>query len=199
MVMSWSLWNGRYEAQLVTIVFNHGVRQRDVLTLAFSDGTEVRMINEHGFFDADLNTYAYITQDNVQEYMGDRFIKQLPDGSNTEVELTGYAINTETVGSYSLQTAYNDNFMVENMLSITGEDYPGRFEYFEIGDGMQYDAAKMQADIEQYGLYTYEDWADYLSPTEFELFNGQYFKVLVGKGVFTHEDIIGIIENNLNK
>ncbi|MBR0413861.1 MAG: hypothetical protein IJI67_02170 [Clostridia bacterium] len=199
MVMSWSLWNGCYEAQPVTIVFNHGTRQRDVLTLAFSDGTEVRTIYEHGFFDADLNTYAYITEENVQEYVGDRFIKQLPDGSNTEVELTGYSIGSEMVGSYSLQTAYNDNFMVENMLSITGEDYPGRFEYFDIGEGMQYDAAAMQADIEQYGLYTYEDWADYLSPTEFELFNGQYFKVLVGKGVFTHEDIIGIIENNLNK
>ena len=56
---------------------------------------------------------------------------------------------------------------------------------------------KMQADIERYGLYTYEDWSDYLTPEQFEMFNGAYFRVLVGKGVFTEEDIYRIIGVNL--
>ena len=199
MVMSWSLWNGCYEAQPVAIVFYHGEMERTVLTLHFSDGTDVRTINEHGFFDSSKNAYAYITPRNVEDYVGDSFVKQQPDGSNTAVVLTGFDTSTEMVGSYSLQTAFNENFMVEGMLSITAEDYAGRFEYFDIGEGMQYDQTKMQADIEKYGLYTYEDWAEYLTPMEFELFNGKYFKVLVGKGVFTEDDIRGIIEKNLNR
>ena len=198
MVMTWSMWNGRYEAQPVAITYYHGKEDWNVLTLNFSDGTDVRMINEHGFFDVDKNTYAYITSSNVDDYIGDRFVKQLPDGSNTEVVLESYSERVENVGSYSLQTAFNENFMVENMLSMTGEDYEGRFEYFDIGEGMKYDEAKMQADIDKYGLYTYEDWSDYLTPEQFYAFNGQYFKVLVGKGVMTHDDIIEIIEGNLN-
>ena len=144
-----------------------------------------------------MNTYAYIRKDNVNKYIGDRFIKQQSDGSNTEVTLTDYELTTENVGSYSLQTAYNENFIVENMLSMTGEDFRGRFEYFDIGDGMKYDETKMQADIARYGLYSYEDWSAYLTPEQFEMFNGAYFKVLVGKGVLTYDDIIGIIESNL--
>ena len=197
MVMTWSMWNGRYEAQPVALAYYHGKQDWDVLTLNFSDGTDVRMINQHGFFDVDKNTYAYITPSNVSQYIGDRFIKQLPDGSNTEVTLTDYEISEENVGCYSLQTAYNENFMVENMLSMTGEDYTGRFEYFDIGEGMKYDEAKMQSDIDRYGLYTYEDWSDYLTPEQFEMFNGKYFKILVGKGVFTEEDILKIINTNL--
>ncbi len=197
MVMTWSMWKGCYEAQPVAIRWYHGTEEHNVLTLRFSDGTDVRMINEHGFFDADKNTYVYITSENVSEYVGDSFIKRQTDGSNTDVTLESYTETMETVGSYSLQTAFNENFMVENMLSMTGEDYVGRFEYFDIGEGMKYDEAKMQADIEKYGLYTYDEWSDYLTPEQFYAFNGQYFKVLVGKGVLTRENIVEIIEANV--
>lgn len=199
MVMTWSMWNGCYEAQPVVMHWYHGTDEWRVLTLHFSDGTAVRTIKEHGFFDADKNTYAYITEDNVGDYIGDRFIKQNADGTNSEVVLTDYDISHEMVGSYSIQTAFNENFIVEGMLSMTGEDYRGRFEYFDIGDGMQYDAEKMQADIDRYGLYSYEDFSDYLTPEQFAMFNGQYFKVLVGKGVLTYEDILDIINTNLSE
>ena len=197
MVMTWSMWKGCYEPQPVVMHWYHGTDEWRVLTLKFSDGTEVRTIKEHGFFDKDKNTYAYITEDNVEYYIGDSFIKQQADSTNTEVTLTGYSISEETVGSYSIQTAYNENFIVENMLSMTGEDFRGRFEYFNIGNGMKYDEAQMQADIDKYGLYTYEEFADYLTPEQFEMFNGAYFKVLVGKGVLTYEQIFEIMSDNL--
>lgn len=198
MVMTWSLWNGCYEAQPVTLCWYHGTQEWEVLTLHFSDGTAVRTIQQHGFFNADRNTYTYITPSNAAEYLGERFVKQAPDGTNTTVTLTDYTLQTETVGSYSLQTAYNDNFMVENMLSMTGEDHAGRFEYFAVGDGMQYDREQMQADIDRYGLYTYEDFAAYLTPEQFAMFNGAYFKVLVGRGVLTYNDILQMITVNLS-
>ena len=83
------------------------------------------------------------------------------------------------------------------MLSITGEDYRGRFEYFPIGENMMYDADAKARDIEAYGLYTYEEFADYLTEEQFYAFNGPYFKVLVGRGVLTYEDILEIIRVNL--
>ena len=43
----------------------------------------------------------------------------------------------------------------------------------------------MQADIAQYGLYTYEEFAQLFPVSEevFEAFNGQYLKVAMGKGL----------------
>ena len=52
----------------------------------------------------------------------------------------------------------------------------------------------MQTDIETYGLYRYDEWSDYVTYEEFIALNGQYFKILVGKGILQEEDIIGLIE-----
>ena len=50
-----------------------------------------------------------------------------------------------------------------------------------------------QADIAKYGLYTYEDFADYVTYEQFIAFNGPYLKVLVGRGVLTYEQILELI------
>lgn len=52
----------------------------------------------------------------------------------------------------------------------------------------------MQADIEKYGLYTYEEFADYVTYEQFVAFNGPYLKVLVGRGIVTFEEILQLIE-----
>ena len=197
MVMTWSFENGCYEAAPVAIKWYHGTDDFRVLNLEFSDGTVVRVINTHGFFDRDLNTYAYIREGNADDYLGHTFVKRTPDGDNTEVVLVNSYITEERVGNYSLQTAYNDNFIAENLLTITAEDHVGRFEYFPIGDNMMYDAEAKARDIETYGLYTYEEFADWLTEEQFIMFNGPYFKVLVGRGVLTYEDILEIIRVNL--
>jgi len=77
------------------------------------------------------------------------------------------------------------------------EDYE-LFNYFDVGESMEFDEAKMQADIEEYGLYTYEDFADYLTRNHFEAFNVQYFKIPVGKGEYTYEGILDLIAEYLN-
>ena len=78
------------------------------------------------------------------------------------------------------------------------EDYD-LFNYFEYGEKMTFDEEKMQADIEKYGLYTYEDFADYLTYEQFVGFNVQYFKIAVGKGNYTYEGILELISTYLNK
>ena len=74
----------------------------------------------------------------------------------------------------------------------------GWFDYFEIGEGMKYDEEKMQADIEKYGLYTYEEFAEYVTYEQFIAFNGPYLKVLVGRGVVTFEQILNLIATYVN-
>ena len=62
---------------------------------------------------------------------------------------------------------------------------------------MKYDEEAKARDIETYGLYTYEEFSDWLTEAQFYAFNGPYFKVLVGRGVLTYEDILEIIRVNL--
>ena len=64
---------------------------------------------------------------------------------------------------------------------------------------MKYDEAAVNADIEKYGLYTYADFADYLTYEQFVAFNIQYMKISVGKGAYTYEGILDLIDYYLNK
>jgi len=58
---------------------------------------------------------------------------------------------------------------------------------------MKYDEEKMQADIEKYGLYTYEDFADYVPEEVFNAFPFKYFKVAIEKGEYTWEELMFLI------
>ena len=64
---------------------------------------------------------------------------------------------------------------------------------------MRFDEEKMQSDIEKYGLYTYEDFAEHLTYEQFVAFNIQYMKISVGKGAYTYEGILDLIDYYLNK
>ena len=52
----------------------------------------------------------------------------------------------------------------------------------------------MQADIEKYGLYTYEDFKDYLTYEQFNALPFAHLKVSVGKGLITWDGIMAIID-----
>jgi hypothetical protein len=58
----------------------------------------------------------------------------------------------------------------------------------------------MQADIEKYGLFTYEDFEGYIPYEIYEyIFPAKYYKVSIGKGLMTWEDILEMIERYLVK
>lgn len=45
----------------------------------------------------------------------------------------------------------------------------------------------------KYGLYTYNDWKNYIDQNIFEIFNFQYFKIPIGKKFVTKQKIISYI------
>ena len=73
----------------------------------------------------------------------------------------------------------------------------GLFNIFEVdAETMKYDEVQMQADIAQYGLFSYEEFAELFPVSEevFEAFNGQYLKVAMGKGLIDAEGLQTLIE-----
>ena len=61
---------------------------------------------------------------------------------------------------------------------------------------MKFDAEAMEADVEMYGLYTYEELNSLVPMQEmmFDAVNGQYLKVAIGKGIITIEQISELVE-----
>ena len=169
-----------------------------VIKLKFSNGKEVGIVGEHGFYDVDLKKYAYINEDNIEEFIGHSFATTDDIKNMTTTTLVGYEIVEEVTSIYSPITYSYLNCFVDGILTITNFS-DGLINMFEFGDDMCYDAEKMQADIEKYGLYTYEDFAEYATLEQFNAFNGKYLKVSVEKGLITYDELIDLLKTFLSE
>ena len=196
-LLVWDFYKGEYTVVSSAIIFDHGYDNNTVIKLNFSDGTQVKVVNLHQFFNADMNQFVTINADNVSDYVGHSFVKQNGNGYTT-VTLTDYDISEEYIEAYGIISGLHYNILVEGMFStdFMPEDYD-LFNYFEVGQDMKFDEAKMQADIEKYGLYTYDDFAEHLTYEQFVGFNVQYFKIAVANGKYTYNDILALIEEYL--
>ena len=191
---------GKFEAQKLffTAHKNDPAALHRVLTLEFSNGESIRIAANHGFFDLTLNKYIYIDEFNVDEYIGHKFYSaKYVDGKLVEEEITlvNSFVTEEFVKVYSPVSEYTFNCFADNMLTVTPfYIYDGFANIFDYGEGMKYDEAQMAQDIEKYGLYTYEEFAEYYTYEQFIKAGTPYFKVAVGKGYITFEEMLSIID-----
>ncbi len=192
-ILSWNAFAGKFEEMPISLFWNHGENWYNVITLNFSNGKTVKVVTEHGFFDSTLNKYVYITHENFSDYIGHEFACMSEYGDFEDVALVSAECNYEYSSCYSLRTACNDNAIVEGFMTLTHEDIPGFLTYFEFGENYKYDQEKIEADIAKYGLYTYDDWKDYVSYEEFIALNGQYLTIVIGKGYLTYDDVLKLI------
>ncbi len=185
--------NGEYVNSPILFIEYDGDDDYNVINLEFSDGTHSKFIYDHGLFDLDLMKYVYISEKNCTDYIGHRFAKAKAEGYDI-VTLENAYLKTEYTGCYSLTTNYHLNYFVDGMFSMPAGIY-GLFNFFEYDEDLKYDEAKKQTDIEKYGLYTAEDFSEYLPEAVFnEIFPTKYLKVSVGKGLIDFEGILRIIE-----
>ena len=192
-LLVWDFYTGSYTQAPASIIWNHGVDEYTVISLRFDDGTVVNAINSHGFFDTDENNFVYITDENVKDYVGHNFVK-VNGSSYKTVKLVDYTVERKVTGCYSLQSAVYNNFIVEDMFSMTTPDYEGWFDYFNINDDMKYDEEHMHSEIAKYGLTAYED-VSYLGSYElYVALNAKYLNILIGRGVVTMDEVIEMLQ-----
>ena len=198
MVLAWNFYTGKYEVMPVSLLQAHSTGIQNVLHLYFEDGTELKILGEHGVFDADLNTFVFIDEYDVENYIGHSFVKQDGD-SFTTVKLVDYEVTTEYTTAYTILSMDHYNVLAEGMFTVTpahvGDNF---FNPFDIGEDMKYDEEAVKADIEKYGLYTYEDFDHVLTYEQFVALNLGHFKVSVGKGYVTYDGLIYLIETFIN-
>ncbi len=196
-LLVWDFYNGKYTEASPMIISNHGYDYNTVIKLTFDDSTEIKVVNLHQFFDAEENKLVTIDAQTVGDYLNHNFVKRDGNGYKT-VKLINYEISKEYIDSYGIVSAFHYDILVEDMFSA---DYPHELydlmTYFEVGENLVYDKEKMEADIKTYGLYTYEEFADYMTYQQFDAMNIKYMKISVGKGHYTFDGILDLIEEYL--
>ena len=199
LLLVWNLETGSFDIAPIAVNFAEAFNDYEIIHLHFSDATDVKIIDEHAFWDFDLNRYAFINKDNAQEHLGHWFKKQITDEEGnltwTKVELIDVDIKHEYTRAWTPITYEHLSFYANGMLSMTGE-IGGIVNTFEVSpDTMKIDEDAYLADIEEYGLFTYEEFAQLINVPEemFDAFQAKYLKVSIGKGHITLEDILALI------
>ena len=194
-LLVWDFFKGEYAVVPSVLIVNHGYDNWTVIELSFSDGSSVKAITAHGFFDESTNAWELINPENAREYIGHSFVKATDDGY-TSVELISVDIYEEYTESYSLVTAIHYNFITNDLFSLT-TSVNGMMSGLVIGEDMKYDQAVLAEDIATYGLYSYADFEKYITYEQYFAFNGDYLKISVGKGKLKFEDILALINTYL--
>lgn len=116
------------------------------------------------------------------------------------MQLVGVDIYEKYTTTWSPVTYSHLCYYVNGMLSMPG-GISGLFNMFEVdSETMKYDEAKKQADIEKYGLYTFEEFAEIIPVSEavFNAFNGCYLKIAIEKGLIDLPYLERLVENYSN-
>ena len=191
-ILAWDFFTGTYVEKEISLLVNHGDALYRIANLRFSDGAMLRIIAEHGIFDYDLNKFVYITADNMNEYVGHRFVKYAADGSYDIVTLVKAYETEEYTSAWSVSSAITSNAFASGLLTVAPpEDF---YNWIAMDGKLTYDVEQFQKDVETYGLYTYDDFKDYVTYEQFVAWNGAYLKVAVEKGYFTFDYILELIE-----
>ena len=196
-LLVWDFYKGEYVVAPAAIISNHGLGENTVIALEFSDGTVVKAVNEHAFVDLTLNDMVVINAENAESFIGHSFAKTADNGYQA-VELVGCKVTTEMVEAWGVLTAGYFNCITEDMISFAGSaEELASVDYFEYGDSLKYDEEAMQADLEKYGEYTYDEFADLVTPEQFEALGIAKMKISVGKGKTTYDYILHMIDTYL--
>ena len=194
-LLVWNHETGKLEASSIAYIVNHDkeVRETEIVHLYFSDGSEVKVIGEHVFYNATLNKYVAIDTNNAESYTGNSFVA-LGNGSLAEIELVFVNRTVELTEAYEV-VSYKHLTCFTNGVLSTSAYLDKLLNVFDIdAETYAYDAETVQKDIETYGLYTYEDFEGIITEEAFELYNAKYLKVAVGKGYITWEDILELVD-----
>lgn len=185
----WNLFTGEFDVAPIIFIDSDPTEIYEIIHLYFSDGTDVKIMGEHGFYDVDLNQYVMITAENAFDYLGHWFVS-----ATERVQLVNIEIYDEITEAWSPVTFSHLCYYVNGLLSMPGST-TGFINIFVVDiETMTYDAEQMANDIELYGLFTYEDFAELIPVEIFYAFNGQYLSVAMGKGLLDWEMLTELVD-----
>lgn len=187
-VRTWDFETGSYASRPI-ILIEKQLTYTKVTTIHFDDGTSLNIIGEQTFFDVDKKDYVVLDSSNIDSYRGTRI---MAGGSSVSIKtIVDSSSIMKATTAYELITAFDYNFFANGTMTLT--PLAPSHTFFDVNDSYQYDPSAKANDISTYGLYTYDDFRDELSESQFVATNCAYWKVAVGKGYVTEEYVHEVI------
>ena len=193
-IVTWDFETGSLVTTTVVHVKKTEANLREVISLIFDDGTVIKMMGIHGFFDVDKNKFVDILAESYLDYVGDTFVKINEDGSYSHHKLVDAYKEQECIDSVSIVTNLQLTFITNGYLSYCG-NLPTINAIPFNGEDMTFISEAELADLVAiYGLYDYENLAKYGLPIEYYYaFKLQYLSIMIGRGEITEERIIELL------
>jgi hypothetical protein len=189
-VMTFDFETGTYRSEPVIFAEKRSQVHITLITLHFDDGSTTGVINQHSFLDYDKRDLFVVDANTVSSSIGVRCLTRSGNGFSSKTITSYDSVNT-IEDSYEFITAYDLNFFADNMLSCEGTIL--RHTFFDLDKAFKYDTEKKADDIVTYGLFAYDEFKNYMTKLEFDLLNGPYFKVAIGKGYMTYEELMAAL------
>jgi len=189
---------GKYYISTVMFNAHDNLEWRNyrIINLLFSDGTVLKIINEHTLFDTTLNKYVIINEETMNNYIDHNFynIKFIDNNYvRSDIKLEKVFITEEYTGIYNPLTYYHMNTFTNGLLSMPGE-IEDLINIFEYDTDLKYSESSMKYNIDKFGLYTYEDLKEYYSEEILTALPIAYVKIQVEKGITTLDEVRAIID-----
>lgn len=186
-LLVWNFMTGQYDVS--PVMFIHKIERDRIFYLTFSDGSTVGVGHEHAFYSLTAEKYVVISDANASDFIGTTFAA-MRDGKMVELELVSVEFNNEMQTVYGIATASHYNHFANGFISaIPLVELLNMFEF----DGLGYDMEQLAADIERYGILSYEDCADTVTYEQYLALNGPYMSVTIGKGLATLEELKSLV------
>lgn len=173
------------------IKHNDSETLQTVTKLSFNNDSFVKIIGDHTFYNASLNKYIIINENNAHLYVGDYFIYE-SNGKLEKVQLISADTYEEYTIAYSIETFGTITSFANGILSATPY-LEAVLNAFDINNET-FIYENMEEDIDKYGVYSYYELSDLMTYEEYQMTNAKYFKVAIEKGIITWEEFMQAIE-----
>lgn len=170
----------------------------DSITLFFSNNGKITLLNSgHGLYNITLQKYVLVNSTTVEDYLGHEFyFTEYIDGccEGKTAQLSNYYLSKEQVEYFDIVTEKTFNCIANGLLACS-DTLVGISNVFKFTDSLRYDIDLMNADIDNYGLYTYDEWKEYISEEDFKRFNGAIFKIAIAKGLISTDELFSLLND----
>jgi len=187
-VKSFNHETGEYESHAINYIYTN-IGYLEYFTLVFESGTTLSIYDCHDLFNKEASKYVTISKSNYQEYIYKYFYNTtLNEGNGGYDRLIDVTFDSNVINYYSIYVTYTTNCIANGMLTCP-DDAEYRLNIYSFDENLVADSEQLQADIDTYGLKSFEDCKLIESEEEYKMFDIKYYNIFIGKGLITEREL----------
>jgi len=183
-ILAYDFFKGEFTESEINYTFDE-CSMAETFKVSFDNGTSISIANNEDMFDVNARQFFTINYGSYKDLIGKEvLINNL--GSNDTSKITSIEYKHQKAHYYTLYSKGYMNYVANNVLMLYSVS--GFNEKYTITKDLKIDMDIYNADVEKYGLFTYEDFPE-LTKEMFDDFDMKTVTFLLGKGYLTKESL----------